>query len=44
MAKIKVILKPSARKDKKLVAVMPQFKHKHSFGARGMSDFTKHQI
>ena len=43
MAKIKVILKPSARKDKKLVAVMPQFKHKHSFGAKGMSDFTKHK-
>tara|TARA_Y100000389_G_C17165514_1_gene366547 strand:- start:108 stop:416 length:309 start_codon:yes stop_codon:yes gene_type:complete len=43
MAKIKVVLKPSARKDKKFVAIMPEFGHKHSFGAKGMSDFTKHK-
>ena len=40
---VKVILKKSSRKDKKFTAVMPEFGHKHHFGAAGMSDFTKHK-
>ncbi len=40
---IKVILKPSKNKDKKWVAIMPEFGHRHSFGQSGASDFTLHK-
>tara|TARA_Y100000385_G_C12774945_1_gene500924 strand:+ start:237 stop:554 length:318 start_codon:yes stop_codon:yes gene_type:complete len=37
---IKVILQKSKKKDKKFVAIMPEFGHKHNFGQAGASDFT----
>ena len=40
---LKVVLKPSKKRDKKWVAVMPQFGHEHNFGQKGAGDYTIHK-
>lgn len=40
---MKLILKPSTRKNKKWMVIFPDNKKTVHFGARGMSDFTIHK-
>ena len=40
---LKVVLKPSKKRDKKWVAVMPQFGHEHNFGLKDSRTFVDHK-